>query len=392
MKSIAYALPRGIQGTEVLASAESEVEGAFGGFTTRQGVVYHCDATGKMLEHASVILEVAYTGSDLAVVVKCGAALAQIVGQDVHGKIDGESVVFSENGRTSIDAAPASASDWPDHFDVGVQTVVGAELHAVQDVFGIHPRSDVRSIESTHYYSGSVRIAGVNETISVVVCCQSSAGNDAAAIIAERMISQWKPKALFLMGIAAGRRGKCKIGDVATPRVVVDDTEAVAEAGRRLRRPRIYAPPHPMVQQLRNFRLPDAIEEWHSVLLQHASVPLPKEGQEKEYDLHVASEPSHHDCGVYSSDTLLRDDELLDREAEQKHQQIRIGEMEAAGFGEACNERGTPIPWTVVRGVSDFGDDLKSDQFHCWAATSAASFLFVLLRHGINVALFERSS
>lgn len=63
--------------------------------------------------------------------------------------------------------------------------------------------------------------------------------------------------------------------------------------------------------------------------------------------------------------------------------------MEAAGFGTACNQRETPVPWFIVRGVSDFGDDFKDDLFHSWAAHAAASYLYLLIRDGIIMNLFS---
>ena len=117
--------------------------------------------------------------------------------------------------------------------------------------------------------------------------------------------------------------------------------------------------------------------------------PKPPNGEEEQYKEHVALAPAKHDSAIYSSNLLLRNGEYLKQQAESIHQQIRVGEMEAAGFGTACNERPTPVPWFVVRSVSDFGDDLKSDDFHRWAAYSAASYLRVLLKYGINFSLLN---
>ena len=97
--------------------------------------------------------------------------------------------------------------------------------------------------------------------------------------------------------------------------------------------------------------------------------------------------PSKHEAAIYSSDLLLRDAEYLEAQASSMHQQIRVGEMEAAGFGSTCNERATPTPWFIVRGVSDFGDEFKSDDFHVWAAYSAAAYLHTLIKYGINFSL-----
>jgi hypothetical protein len=112
------------------------------------------------------------------------------------------------------------------------------------------------------------------------------------------------------MGIAAGRRTKVKIGDVVTPRVIVDDTLGVAEAGKRLKRARIFPPPHAMIQQLQNYRLDG--EKWYRRLRDAARPPQAPRGQAGVYRQHVASQPALHDAAIYSSNLLLRDPNVLE--------------------------------------------------------------------------------
>jgi len=390
MKSVAFLLPLDIDGHPVENSVHDKFRTSLkdicGGYTERVGRRYKRDPEGKMFEEQVTIYEVAFASLNLDEIGDVARPLAQQLNTEIETKIDGDTIVFGGHGPISVEElAPAAVSDWPTAFDIAIQTVIGPELHAIQDYFNIDPKVDVRSHDGTFYYRGAVSQESGN--ISVVVCCQGSAGNDAAAVIAERLINFWKPKAIFLMGICAGRRGKCQIGDVVTPRVIVDDTEGVAEATKRLKRPKIYTPPHAMIQQLQNFRLDEAKGEWHEKLLSKRKPPIAPAGKEDDYNEHVARVPSHHEAGIYSSGLLLRDPGILEQQSEETHQQIRIGEMEAAGFGTACNARGTPVPWFVVRGVSDFGDEFKNDAFHKWASHTAASYLHVLIKHGVNVSL-----
>ena len=70
---------------------------------------------------------------------------------------------------------------------------------------------------------------------------------------------------------------------------------------------------------------------------------------------------------------------------ENVHGKIEVGEMEAAGFVEAC--RPGDVQWLVVRGISDFGDTLKNDAFHDLAARAAATVLVDFLTHGLELDL-----
>ena len=380
MKSIEFIVPSG-QPTELFAE---KVKETFSPYSVRDGKLFDRASSGHMSEIPVKIYEVAYAGSSLDPIYKFARISNEQLSGKLRVKLNGETI-FPE--RDSLTDASVESVDWPEKFDIGIQTVIGTELHAAQDYFNVDPIQDALSIESQIYYKGTLDQNG--RKLNVVISTQDAAGNEMSVITAERIISNWNPTTIFLMGICAGRRVKTRIGDVVTPRVIVDDTEGVMEAKERLKRPKIFAPPTPMVQQLKNFRFENAEAEWHELLKEKLEVPTPPAGKEAEFEEHVASLPFKHEAAIYSSNLLLRDGDYLEEQSLQIHQQIRIGEMEAAGFSAACNSRTTPTPWFVVRGVSDFGDTLKDDQFHKWAAYSAAAFLRVLIKHGINFSLFD---
>ena len=81
----------------------------------------------------------------------------------------------------------------------------------------------------------------------------------------------------------------------------------------------------------------------------------------------VASAISVRTATIASGEKLLRDPAKLLEVRRDIHGKVEVGEMEASGLVEACRLRG--IPWLVIRGISDFGDDLKDDRFHHLAAT-----------------------
>jgi nucleoside phosphorylase len=391
MKSIEFVLPESIGGIAVpgdwFSRFVESLTAEFGGYTQRNGRKFWRDGNGKMLEEKVLIYEVAFGGANLDGIGRFARPFAAELKTSIEVKIDGDTLLIDAVESPKAVDEKAVISDFPAQFDVAVQTVIGPELHAAQDVFQATGDGNVRSFYGTQYYRGQV-VQG-RGPVSVVICCQSGAGNDAAALMAERIINRWNPKAIFLMGICAGRKGKCKIGDVVTPRVIVDDNEGVMEAKGRLGRPNIYPPPHAMVQQLQNFR-PDSVRsEWISNLKRLMEVPKPAPKKKKLYRKLVSESPSHFEAAIYSSDLLLRDGEFLEKQSVTLHQQIRIGEMEAAGFSTACNARTPVVPWFVVRGVSDFGDEFKDDAFHKWAAYAAATYLYSLIKDGINVGLFN---
>jgi Phosphorylase superfamily len=229
MKSIEFVLPEKIAGREIggdfFSRFGASLIAEFSGFSQRSGRKYWCDDDGKMLEEGVIIYEVAFGGTNLDAVSRFARPFAAELNSSIEVKVDNDTILIDVNESPKLVDEKPVVSDWPSQFDVAVQTVIGSELHAAQDVFQATGDENVRSTSGTHFYRG--KVVQTRGTVSVVICCQSSAGNDAAAMIAERLINFWNPKAMFLMGICAGRRSKCKIGDVVTPRVIVDDTEGV---------------------------------------------------------------------------------------------------------------------------------------------------------------------
>jgi nucleoside phosphorylase len=390
--TVEFAIPEESGGRCVPPAAIQEFEALlaerFGGWSARTGRGAWLDpVTSQLIEDTTRLYQVALLESRTIEAREVARDLARKLGERaLLLRIGAETVLVVPDGEdrpTKLYATPATttAVSWPDSFDVAIQVVIGRELQAVQTHFAVDPRRDQLPVDGAVFHRGRYCSESTGD-VSVVIYCQGNAGNDAAAVAAERLIARWHPKAIFLLGIAAGRRGKCKIGDVVTPRVVVNDQLGVARMQRRLKRSQIYPPPQPMIQQLVQYRLDS--ERWHACLADVCPPRAPR-GQAEFYRKHVARKPSHHESAIYSSNLLLRDPNVLRFHAEHTHEQIRVGEMEAAGFSYACQERARPVPWLVVRGVSDFGDQTKGDEFQLWASHAAASLLLDFLKHGLRI-------
>src|SRR5262245_45630396 len=105
--------------------------------------------------------------------------------------------------------------------DVAVLTVIRPELLAARDALGIAEGSRVKDGDGTVYWRGAVRSALHARDYSVVLTCVGAAGNPGAAAAARDVIAGYRPRAVLLMGIAAGIRGKVKIGEVVLSERVV---------------------------------------------------------------------------------------------------------------------------------------------------------------------------
>lgn len=300
----------------------------------------------------------------------------------MSGEQRDEGLVNSSTGSFTSILQRAQILDVPRRqIDVGLITVIGPELNAVLDLVRQYSNPELEHANGSTYWRAHLYSRLLQRDLSISIHCIGSPGNAAAAIATERLINLKDPRFVCLVGISAGRRGATKMGDVVIPRAVVDYTLRVALKGREAARPTILDLPYGVSQMIRAWR--QESDQWRSRCREALASRHVVVRELDSFSLTV------HEAAIASGDILLRDGDVLERLRNQIHEQIRVGEMEAGGFVRTCNSRAVPLPWLVVRGVSDYGDAAKDDSFHQLASYSAASFLIDFLETGLDLRNLE---
>ncbi len=270
--------------------------------------------------------------------------------------------------------------------DVAILTVIPPELFAARDALGIAEDARSKDEAGTVSYRGKVRSALARRDYEVVLTCIGRAGNVLSAAAVQDVIARYRPQAVLLVGIAAGIRGKVRIGEVVLSERVVSYEPAAAvrtpEGGSRLEpRPEIRTLPHRMQQDVVHYQ-PSEPRLLARFEKKGGTFPLPPSGKDTLYQEHVATRLMVKTATIASGEKLLRDPGKL-LEVRTLHGKTDVGEMEAAGLMEACERSG--IPWLAIRGISDFGDELKDDRFHEFASRAAAAAMADFIEHGLEL-------
>lgn len=270
--------------------------------------------------------------------------------------------------------------------EIAILTVIPDELNAARKAININLEQRVKMLDGTVCYHGTIPTKLLNSSYRIVLTCIGGAGNSGAAATTMDVINHYKPLVVFLVGIAAGIRGKVRIGQVVfSERVVAYEPAALVadDAGHRVEsRPEIERVAHSILQDLVTY-VPEP-KRINKVFRRIGGVfPSPSPGQECEFKDHVVDSIEATTATIASGDKLLRDPAKF-LEIRKIHGKIEVGEMEAFGVVEACR-RGR-VPWLIVRGISDFGDQLKNDLFHRFAASTAASVLSDFLSNGLDLS------
>lgn len=264
--------------------------------------------------------------------------------------------------------------------DVLVLTALDIELAAAKQAFGI-TEDATPTITDTglHVWKAQVnrRSGG---TASCVIACFAGAGNVDAASVTSTLLTELKPGNVMMLGIAAGMRDKCKLGQVVlVERVVAYEGAAVLSGGKVEARPEITRLSMRVRQDVNSYlsniqslerRLTESYESLGIVFPEHAEAGPVMKGV------------MPNAVTVGSGEKLLRDPETF-RAMRELHGKVEAAEMEAAGLFAACSSHSKPV--LMVRGISDFGDSTKDNRFHLLAAKAAAAVTADYIANGMTL-------
>jgi nucleoside phosphorylase len=291
-------------------------------------------------------------------------------------------------GKAGFQVAEPLATRPAGAVDVAIITVIQPELFAVLDALKVAPLSREKTAQGTVYFPCSLRSQLTGRDYQIVVTCIGAAGNYDSSAAAAELIAKYQPRLILLTGIAAGIRGKVRIGEVViSERVVAYEPVALVAAGdghssRTEQRPEIDRLSHAVNQDVVTYRPEPArlAAVFQGIRGRYPAAPVNKA---EEFRANVASAIDVRTATLASGEKLLRDPAKLLAVRQEQHGKVAVGEMEAAGVVAAC--RRANIPWLVIRGISDFGDFLKDDQFHDFASRAAATVLVDFLAHGLAI-------
>ncbi len=271
--------------------------------------------------------------------------------------------------------------------DIGILTVIPPELDAAKSALGPLEEPEKEGPNDTIYVRGAVRSVRRGRDYTFVLAGIGAAGNPNAAALTAQLIERYRPSVVLLMGIAAGMRGKVRIGEVVLSERVVAYEPAALVVGKDgthqvQPRPDITRVPHGLLQDALHYQ-PDPLRLVEIFERIRGTFPPVPGGQEDVWRQHVASSiECRRQVTIASGEKLLKNpDKFL--EIRRVHGKVEVIEMEADGFVKACELAGRP--WLVVRGISDFGDELKNDAFHEFASRSAAAVLADFISHGLDL-------
>lgn len=262
--------------------------------------------------------------------------------------------------------APLTQEARPSTVDLLILTIKNIELQAVLAAFGKKlgsPDSWVAERAVWRTRRGDQRLA---------IAAVGVDGNAESAIAFGRLYEALRPRAAALVGMAGGVKGAVKTLDVVVAdQVFAYDFRKLTPAGE-IPRFKTYSPPDSLIRAVE--LMPTLDRAWYA----HLGTEMRTVMRSGDYETAESREPAETwrprvvRGGVLAGGRLIEDG-TLPAFARSIHDQIRAAEMEGAGFAAAAVE--AHLPWLVLRGVADIGEDSRPKEWQFAATYAAAAFL-----------------
>ena len=248
-----------------------------------------------------------------------------------------------------------------------VDVVIITALAKERDAVLRHLNSaEETTVKNRTYYKSVIQHENGRDSYTVVLLNLSSMGNTESAVATTQAITIWNPSQIILAGIAGGiKKGDSRsLGDIVVGEQIVGYELGRISDGKTERRFQVLRPAHKLLEAARSL----SPEEWVFA----ATKSRPDGSSDRTI-------PKVH-FGVVASGEKVVADKDLSNELQSTWSQLIGIEMEGYGASLAAFEAETTPGMILVKGICDWADPSKNDDWQEYAADISAAFIVALLK------------
>ncbi|WP_315110573.1 hypothetical protein [Clostridium intestinale] len=254
-------------------------------------------------------------------------------------------------------------------YDMCIITAVEIERSRLLEILENKMEIKVNN-DNTIYDGGEIRDSKNGKTFKVVTAMQTQMGMTAAAVLATKMINNFKPRYLVMTGIAAGRKGEGNFGDIIIPTEIWDycNGKVIDQNGD------IKFKPDPKYLSI-NSSIKEILNRNYEQEL--SQIYINYKGNKPNTILKTVVGPLA--CGAL----VVQNESIFKNLIEPHNRKVKGLDMESYGIVFASNNSYKLSPTTfILKSICDFGDGEKNDNYQDYAAYTSAQFLkYLCLTH-----------
>ncbi len=258
----------------------------------------------------------------------------------------------------------------PTSVDIGIVIALKEEFNVLYEQIASQCAA-IRDQETGNYVYQFNHVGPDDEaSYRCIVTFVGQMGSLKAGLMTQKLLHDWKPRTLVMLGIAAALDSEVKPGDV----VIASQVDAYLENAKAVRAPgkqrfalqpagEVYRASSPLLRAAQNFEFAQK-HRYHTWQKSSAQQLRRLLGSAKREDLlsenFLRGSARIHIGHVASGSTVSASHAFRDWLKMRDRKYLAL-EMEAAGFLAAAYEQGQMLQTLILRAISDFGDERKSE-------------------------------
>ena len=253
------------------------------------------------------------------------------------------------------------------NYDVGIITAVEIENLYVLDMINNQKKIFIEG-DPTIYIQGD--LCYEDRILTVICATQYQMGMTASSTLSMKLISNFKPKVLAMVGIAAGKKGKGNLGDIIAATQVWDYSSGKISTDEDENNNFLFMP-SPQYLPV-DVHVKELLNDDYSEILSR----IKNKWKHSKINTSLNLVKGSMACGpaVIQNESIVR--EYID-----PHNRNVVGiDMESYGVLFAGANAIEPKPIVLVfKSLCDFGDSSKNDEYQNYAAYTSSKFLYYFL-------------
>lgn len=256
------------------------------------------------------------------------------------------------------------------NYYTAIITAVEVEFKACMEIINVEKEYKLEN-DSTHYYVGNLK---TDPSKTVVVVKQLQKGLTAAGVLSTKLIKNFRPKYLVMLGICGGVKNAVELGDVILATEVVEFTSGKLTNDIQLEK---MFKPEPRYLSV-GAEIKEVInKDFSSDISDITSKYNYKERELKGFT--VINGP------VVSGPFVLQNETVIDTFIIPYNRDVRGIDMEAYGVLYAAEHSYLPKPKVIIcKAVSDFADEYKNNTYQLNASLNSVYIAECLLTKYLN--------
>lgn len=256
------------------------------------------------------------------------------------------------------------------NYDLAIITAVPVEARSILKLDANWTSITTTPNDSTNYLEGIFK--NKEKTLRVVTASQHQMGMPAAAVLSMKLIYNFRPRYLAMVGIAAGKQEKVQLGDI----IVVSDSwdygsgkisENLAHNEESDKKELLFLPDPKYIPI--DVGLKEKFMKDYSEILYKIKNNF--DGEVPRSDLRIHVKP------MASGSAVIQNEDIVKKFIDPINRDLYGIEMETYGVYYAAANASEPRPKVFsIKSVCDFASITKNDHYQKYAAYNSAQFLY----------------